>query len=246
MQPPPRRRAADALAAWQAWAPHARSELTSIFHLNGNGGRTSVNVSGQYFGPAGDLGRLLAPLTAVDGAHLFSRDRGYLQAQLDAADCAAVPLRACHTSGTRPGGTLTRDSFQAKSQYVSRLLPVPARRALVRATEARAHMGGHGSILFDCYGGAIGRVAPRATAFVHRDVLFCMQYLNYPGGLPWLRSIAQEMVPYVTGGAYFNYTDPDLKGWQAAYFGTNYRRLLEIRRAVDPDHYFNFPQAIGR
>jgi FAD/FMN-containing dehydrogenase len=242
----PWERAADALAAWQAWAPHARSELTSIFHLNGSAGKTSVNVGGQYFGPASDLSRLLAPLTAVDGARLFSHDRGYLQAQLDAANCATTPLRACHTEGTRPGGTLKRDSFQAKSQYVSRPLPAAARAALVRATEARAHMGGHGSILFDCYGGAIARVAPAASAFVHRNVLFCIQYLNYPGGLPWLRSITAKMAPYVTGGAYFNYTDPDLKGWQAAYYGSNYRRLLEIRRHVDPSHYFNFPQSIGR
>ena len=40
-------RAADALAAWQAWAPHARSQLTSIFHLSGGHGVTSVNVTGR-------------------------------------------------------------------------------------------------------------------------------------------------------------------------------------------------------
>jgi FAD/FMN-containing dehydrogenase len=238
-------RAVDALAAWQSWAPHARSEITSIFHLNGSRGKTSVNVSGQYFGPASDLGRLLAPLTTVDGARLSSRDRGYLQAQLDSANCSSIPLRACHTEGTRAGGTLHRDSFQAKSDYVAQPLPARARRALVRATEVRSHQAGHGSILFDSYGGAINRVAPDATAFVHRNVLFCIQYLSYPGGLPWLRQAAATMVPYVTGGAYFNYTDPDLKGWQSAYYGANYRRLLEIRREFDPHHYFNFPQAIG-
>jgi hypothetical protein len=181
----------------------------------------------------------------VDGARLSSRDRGYLQAQLDSANCSSIPLRACHTEGTRAGGTLHRDSFQAKSDYVAQPLPARARRALVRATEVRSHQAGHGSILFDSYGGAINRVAPDATAFVHRNVLFCIQYLSYPGGLPWLRQAAGTMVPYVTGGAYFNYTDPDLKGWQSAYYGANYRRLLEIRREFDPHHYFNFPQAIG-
>jgi FAD/FMN-containing dehydrogenase len=54
------------------------------------------------------------------------------------------------------------------------------------------------------------------------------------------------MRPYVTGGAYVNYTDPELDRWQHAYYGANYHRLLAVRREVDPHHYFNFPQAIGR
>ena len=116
----------------------------------------------------------------------------------------------------------------------------------MQATEARANISGSGAILFDSYGGAINQVKPAATAFVHRKVLFCMQYLSYNGGASWLSSTAAKMTPYVTGGAYFNYTDPNLKGWQSAYYGSNYRRLQAVRRAVDPHHYFNFPQAIGR
>jgi len=238
--------ATDALASWQAWAPHARSQLTSIFHLNGGHGRTSVNVSGQYLGPASDLAGLLAPLTSVSGASVSSGDHGYLQAQLMSAGCSAIPLAACHTVGTRPGGTLGRESFAAKSDYVASPLPARARQALVQAAEYRASIAGHGSILFDCYGGAINRVAPDATAFVHRDVLFCIQYLSYPDRSAWLASVTREMVPYVTGGAYVNYTDPSLEDWQTAYYGGNYGRLADVRRVVDPHHYFNFPQAIGR
>jgi FAD/FMN-containing dehydrogenase len=238
--------AADVLAAWQAWAPHARSELTSILHLNGAGGGTSVNVSGQYFGPASDLDRLLGPLRSVSGAQVSAGDHGYLQAQLIAAGCSNTPLRACHTEGTRAGGTLQRDAFQAKSDYVAKPLPAAGRRALVEAVEQRADLAGHGSILFDSYGGAINRVAPGATAFVHRHVLFCIQYLSYPGGPGWLNPTTRRMRPYVTGGAYLNYTDPHLEDWRSAYYGSNYRRLLKVRREVDPHHYFNFPQAVGR
>ncbi|HUA47403.1 MAG TPA: FAD-binding oxidoreductase [Solirubrobacteraceae bacterium] len=237
----------DALGAWQAWAPHAGTGLTSIFHLNG-GGVNPVRVTGQYFGPASDLGRLLAPLTAVGGATVLSGNLGYLNAQLFWAGCSPAPsaLTACHTQGTRPGGTLPRMSFQAKSDYVATPLPAAARDALVQAAQARAQLPGSGAILFDSYGGAINQVAPDATAFVHRRVLFCVQYLSYGGGAAWLGSTAARMRPYVTGGAYFNYTDPNLKGWQTAYWGSNYPRLVKIQREVDPHHYFNFPQAIGR
>ncbi len=238
-------RAADALAAWQAWAPYSRSQLTSIFHLSAGGGSTSASVSGQYFGPASDLGRLLGPLIA-SGGRITTFNDGYMRMQQVWAGCSNISLTACHTAGTRPGGTLARESFQAKSDYVSKQLPTAARNILVRATEARASIGGSGAILFDCYGGAINRVEPGATAFVHRNVLFCMQYLSYNGGASWLSSTYSKMFPYVTGGAYLNYTDPDLKGWETAYYGSNYRRLLEVKRDVDPHRFFNFPQAIGR
>jgi len=239
----PASRAADALAAWQSWAPHARRQLTSIFHLNGGG---STSVSGQYFGPASDLHSLLAPLTSVSGASVSTGNLDYFHAQLMWAGCSSISLTACHTAGTRPGGTLSRASFQAKSDYVSKPLPAAARNALVQAALARAHIPGSGAILFDSYGGAINQVAPAATAFVHRKVLFCIQYLTYNGGGDWLSAIHARMRPYVTGGAYLNYTDPGLPHWQSAYYGSNYQRLLNIRRAVDPHHYFNFPQAIGR
>jgi FAD/FMN-containing dehydrogenase len=238
--------AAAALAAWQAWNPHARPQITSIFHLTASGGVTLVNVSGQYFGPASDLGRLLAPLTAVGGASVSTGNFGYLQAQVMWAGCSQISLTACHTAGTRPGGTLPRDNFQAKSAYVAKPLPAAGRQTLVQAIEARLASSGHGAILLDCYGGAINRVKPAATAFVHRNVLFCIQYLSYDGDAAWLNSTAAQMRPYVTGGAYLNYTDPGLKGWQNAYYGSNYPRLVKVRREFDPQHYFNFPQAIGR
>ena len=241
----PASRAADALAAWQEWAPHARPELTSIFHLNG-GGSEPAQVTGQYFGPSRDLPGLLASLTSIGPSTVHTGDLGYLPAQLMWAGCSNIPFAACHTMGTRPGGTLPRESFQAKSDYVSKPLPAAARNALVQAAQTRAHISGSGAILFDSYGGAINQVAPAATAFVHRKVLFCIQYLTYNGGSNWLTSTHAAMRPYVTGGAYFNYTDPGLKNWQSAYYGSNYQRLLRIRRAVDPHHYFNFPQAIGR
>ena len=239
-------RAADALAAWQKWAPHARTQLTSIFHLSGGNGVTSVNVTGQYLGPAADLHRLLAPLTVVGGAAVRVASHSYLDAQLAFAGCSRVSIKACHTAGTRSGGTLQRMSFRAKSDYVAKPLPAAARAILVQQAEARAHIAGSGAILFDAYGGAINRVAPTATAFVHRNVLFCIQYLSSGAGTAWLDSVHKRMRPYVTGGAYLNYTDPDLDNWQTAYYGSNYRRLLKVRRKYDPHHYFNFPQAIGR
>ena len=104
--------------------------------------------------------------------------------------------------------------------------------------------------------GAIDRVASDATAYVHRDALFSIQYLSYwsqrdsrhvvDANLNWIRRFYAAMRPYVSGFAYQNYIDPDLEDWKHAYYGANLPRLVEIKRTYDPHGRFDFAQAIPR
>ncbi len=238
--------AADAIEAWISWAPHTTQLATSILHLNGGAGTTSINVTGQYFGPSSALGGVLAPLRQVSGASIFTGDQNYLGLQLRWAGCLTTPIAECHTIGASPHGTLPRGYFNAKSDYVGKPFPAAARNLLVQAAERRASIPGSGAILFDSYGGAINRVHPNATAFVHRNQLCCMQYLTYNDNGPWIGQTWASMRPYVSGTAYQNYIDASQPNWQQAYYAGNYKRLEATRKRVDPDHRFNFPQAIGR
>jgi hypothetical protein len=111
-----------------------------------------------------------------------------------------------------------------------------------------------GGIQMDSYGGAINRVAPSATAFVHRDSLFSCQYLAFwlpqeaataeGQSLRWIDSFYTDMRPYVSGFAYQNYIDPDLGDWLHAYYGSNLTGLTEVKRAYDPGDVFHFAQSI--
>jgi len=240
--------AAEVLRVWQHVAPHAPADLTSILSFATGTGHPVVTAMGQFFGTESRLRQVIAPLTAIPGASLVTGTSGYLELQRRWAGCLHGSLAACHTVGTRPGGTMPRARFAAKSDYVARPLNAAGREALVHAIERR--QGASGALLFDAYGGAINKVGTHATAFAHRDQLFCVQQLAYYGAgeqraaLRWLRSVHAALRHHASGEAYQNYTDPDLSSWRHAYYASNYARLSHVKKRYDPDNHFRFAQSI--
>ena len=239
--------AEEALAAWQRFAPEAPPALTSIFSLGTTGGSGPPRVAavGQYFGDLAKLRRLVTPLTRVAGASLSSGSSSYFSLVLRWAGCLDGGLAACHRS--------TRSSFFAKSDYFDRRLGPRGRATMIDWIERRQRNPslGSGALLLDAYGGALNRPAADATAFVHRDMLFSLQYLAYFNGgaagrasRRWINGVWRALRPHVSGEAYQNYIDPQLEHWQRAYYGSNLERLREIKKQVDPDFRFRFPQAI--
>jgi FAD/FMN-containing dehydrogenase len=251
--------ARQAVAAWQAFAPHAPDELFSVCDLLATdpgpaNARAHVVSSGQFFGTEADLKTLIAPLASTGTPTTVStKTRTYVEAVLFFAGCSGETVAQCHLS---PRGTVGRSTFQAKSDYVRTPLSATAIDRLVAAIDARqaSPQLGRGSVLLDAYGGAINRVPKAATAFVHRDQLFAIQYIAQwaPGvaasriaaNKQWLSSLTSAMRPDVSGQAYQNYIDPGLAGWAAAYYGSNYSRLRAVKRKYDPRNTFRFAQSI--
>jgi FAD/FMN-containing dehydrogenase len=255
--------AARVIAAWQSWAPHAPDALWSNVHLAAQPGGSvpTIQVGGTYLGSSTEAQAELEKLYAAAGSDPsspFTETTSWLHAMLVEAGCAAMTVDECHLPTEVAGGQLSRSSEYAKSDYFTRPLSSQAIGTLLSGVEKFQQAGGvpnaSGGIAFDALGGAVNRVAPAATAFVHRDALFGAQYTTtWPiGGAAaavarqhaWQQSFWQSMRPYASGQAYQNYVDPALTSWQQAYYGANYARLAQVKHTYDPGRLFRFPQAI--
>jgi FAD/FMN-containing dehydrogenase len=258
--------AARVVAGWQSWAPHAPDAMWSNLHLAAKpGGKTpTVQVGGCFLGSDGDAANLLNQLYARVGSspsgHFLSFPQPFLTAMLAEAGCGTIGYQACHLPWYASGGKLARQPQFAKSDYFTAPLSNAGISTLLAGIVALQRVagakGGVGGIAFDALGGAVNRVKPGATAFVHRNALFGAQYTtDWTNGAAaaginnqhaWLRNYWSSMRRYASGQAYQNYIDPDLTNWQQAYYGGNYARLVGIKRKYDPAGLFTFPQAIGR
>jgi hypothetical protein len=260
--------AARVVGGWQRWAPHLSDQWWANLHLAAAPGAAvplSVQVGGTFLGSPQDAGGELSRLFAAVGSDPSSGEpfeSPYLHAMLIEAGCSTLTTDQCHLPGSRPGqspgGLLARQPELAKSDFFTRPLPASGLASLIHGAEqflgVRPASGGSGGIALDACGGAINRVSPGRTAFVHRDALFLAQYTTTwtagaaGGGAgrqrDWQRTWYQRMRPYASGQAYQNYIDPSLANWRQAYYGANYPRLARIKAAYDADRLFRFPQAI--
>ena len=245
--------AAAVLQAWQTWAPAAPPALTSLCHLfagSDYGAQPGVSIVGQFFGTTVDCQTLLQTMLAVGKPSKPTiEQKAFADLTLFWADCTS--LAACHLA---PAGGIQRDNYRAKSDYMTQPVPAAGIAAMLQSMEERQKFTSLGAVLLDAHGGAIAQVAPDATAFVHRNVLFSAQYLAtgkasdtaqiQQQNLAWLQKLYAGLRPYASGQAYQNYVDADLVGWQAAYYGDNYAKLRQIKTKYDPTDVFHFAQSV--
>lgn len=199
----------------------------------------SISALGQFFGSASDLEDVLQPLVETGPATTTKiEESGYWAAQ-----------RFFYHDAPH-------NRFGSKSHYIRRPLASEAIDILVNAVESRppSSNGLGGGATFFGWGGAMNRISPTATAFVHRDSILLMDLDTSwtkddappvaRANLRWLQNLSDAVQPYVSGMSYQNFIDPTLKTWRHAYYGENLERLSRIKRKYDPDNFFHFAQSI--
>jgi FAD/FMN-containing dehydrogenase len=94
-------------------------------------------------------------------------------------------------------------------------------------------------------GGAIARIAPDATAFADRDAASTLiiatgwvDPCESETRIAWARETWSAVQPSAKPSAYVNYLDDDDDHRTEAVYGANFRRLVETKRAYDPENVF--------
>jgi len=110
---------------------------------------------------------------------------------------------------------------------------------------ARAIPGPECEVFIAQLGGAMGRVAPDATAYPGRDAQYIMNVhgrwrspSDDAAVRSWARDVFTQAAPFATGGGYVNFLTEDESPRVASAYGTNYERLREVKQRIDPDNLF--------
>jgi FAD/FMN-containing dehydrogenase len=230
-------KAASLFAAWQAWAPNAPSNITSIMRVGPNGsGTIMMRCIGQSVGSETELRNQLKPLIAMDAP---SRP-------LTVQSLSFIKAVDHFTGGTDYQSVY----MKAKSDYVMTPLDSAAIHDMMAAT-ASVPVGGI-VLLCDAYGGKIADVDAADTAFPHRaGTQYCIQYYSEwqrvadtPAHLANVAKVYAAMRPHMPGSSYVNYCDLDLPNYAQAYWGDNLARLMAVKAAYDPQNLFRHAQSV--
>jgi FAD/FMN-containing dehydrogenase len=227
--------AAAVVDAWQRWSPAAPDEMAASLLMTDFAGPV-VNVFGAMIGSESDTAGLLGQLVSRVGADPTS------------AQTEHMPYRAAkrHLAEHGPGDPEAEDAhLYSKSEYFQGPLPGEAITALLRTFVGNERQPGQSRELdFTPWSGAYNRVAADATAFVHRSDQFLLKHgvatspSQAEAARDWLARSWSSVHPWGSGRAYQNFPDPDLECPASAYYGTNYDRLVEVKRRWDPEDFF--------
>jgi FAD/FMN-containing dehydrogenase len=189
-------------------------------------GKPALALGVVYAGDAGEGERLLRPL------------REFGPPALDAIGRMPVTGVQEMLDPTAPHGMRNH----SKSQWLAEL-PDPA---IERLVELHAAVPSPMSMIITSrMGGAVARVAPERTAFVHRDAYRLLWVVGawWDGDdaeqVAWTRGVFDALTPYGTGGVYVNslQEEPEAR-IRDAYSAAAWSRLVEVKDRWDPDNVF--------
>ncbi|MGW0665012.1 FAD-binding oxidoreductase [Streptodolium elevatio] len=211
------------------------------FKNPGDGRDPAVVLLGQRLGTEDRLRELIAPLLELGPSKAFVEQRQFWSAQDYLMEQPGQPSAGASRSLV-PTCPLGPRAVEHIVEWVRGWRPGGA--------------GNPGYVTLFAMGGRSAEPAPGDTAYPHRAATYVIDIGTHwtPGTEPdtvqdllaqthaMHRILRRELA---TSAAYVNFPDPDLRDWRHAYYGSNYGRLVEVKRRYDPAGAFRYDQAIG-
>ncbi|KAI3709688.1 hypothetical protein L2E82_39454 [Cichorium intybus] len=259
------------LYKWQQVAPHFDDDLfvrvmISPVDISGTTKRTISTAYNALF--LGEVDRLLEIMNS-----------SFPELGLKKSDCSEVSWlesvmfiagfpSTVPTNFLLTGKPAFLNYFKAKSDFVKHPIPETGLEGIWK----RFLKEDHPLMIWNPYGGMMGRIPESSTPFPHRNgVLFKVQYVT-SWSVPekdamkkhykWMRMFYTYMGQYASTNprqAYVNYRDLDLGmndkngdntsfekacSWGRSYFKDNFMRLVKVKSEFDPDNFFRHEQSI--
>jgi FAD/FMN-containing dehydrogenase len=252
------------IRAWQDWltalSPDVSANLLITLPNAAPGVVPIVQVSGTSLGTQAALETELNELAALVGTAPAARtvlDQPYRQTMMALWGCPTKTPAQCHRVGHNPEAQLPRNVFAMhRGRFFGRSIPQDGITSLLTAFEGARRPGQARVLSFRAMGGKVNERSRTESAFVHRTSKF---YLGLAYVLIDPAATADDkaamlgvldqgfaaMDPHSNAESFQNFMDPSLADWRQAYYGENYRRLVQVKRRYDPDGFFHFQQSIG-
>ncbi|KAG9105344.1 hypothetical protein FRC07_009362 [Ceratobasidium sp. 392] len=237
---------ASLLNEWQKLAIATPKEMAMICAIGPDDNGLYMEFTGDYYGTKSAFNAVTANWSSL-------LSPGKINAKTYNWYDSLVQLAEGSLSTSKPQ---PNDTFYAKSLFTKTAVTSS------RWTSFSKYLESEGTdndtdwfVEIDQYGGAVKDQGADATSFAHRDAILSFQlYASsidqkppYPSdGIPFVNGMLNALEPNPQA-AYVNYVDPLLTAdeWKTQYYGSHYSRLSSIKRAVDPNNVFRFPQSIG-
>lgn len=190
-------------------------------------GKLTVALIGCWAGPVEDGTDALAPFTEFGDPFLSAVQPMPYTALQQSFDAGMAPKGKRWYTKAHYLDTLTDEAIDVFVEHASTM------------------PGAFSTAYLEPLGGAIGEVAPSATAFPHRTADYGVHV--FPGWsdpaddeemMRWAREFHEALAPHATGGTYVNLLDGDEDDPQAAAYAGNLERLREVKGEWDPENVF--------
>jgi carboxypeptidase Taq len=205
-------------------------------------GEETLIMEGLFAGDRQAGLEAIAPLTAI----------GACTTRMDITDTYAVVNERLLNEYREPGSEHDRTIFGHRSGYIVRPLGIDDWAAVIEQFKASPRP--HNFAVVTPYGGQLARIAFDECAFVHRAV--DLNITAYPMWNPawahsseeqafdWANEFLDLVEPFRDGSVYQNIPERGLADYRTAYWGSNFPKLLAVKRIADPNAVFSHPQGI--
>ena len=242
--------AVEVVNSWLEWAPTAADAIAASLTVRA-AADLSVPVAAHL------VGAMIADdETAAEALADFEQLVGAAEAkrrEFPAAPISEVKARLAEVGANIGAGSSSAVDHSA-SEFYGEPLPSAVASAVIETVTTNRIPGQGRELAFTPMGGAYNRMPADATAFVHREDLFLLEWTatsdpgqpaaTRPAAAQWLSQVRDVLAGYGTGRAYQNFPDPELADPLTAYYGTNLPRLREVKARYDPDDFFHHRQSI--